>query len=224
MARLPRLEMPGQLHYLIQRGHGGLDAHGVFADAQDRDAFLAALQMAALAEAVQVHAYALLDHEVQLLATPTQPGALGRMVQAVGRRYTSAFNRRHQHRGTLWDGRYRCAVLEPGPRRLAALRLVDGQSAEPGVTSAGQRSGAARPSLLLADLPELWALGNTPFEREAAYAALLQTSLPGADADALRKAALGGWAAGSVAFAATVAEATARPAKPRRRGRPRSGA
>ena len=220
MARLSRLEVPGQVHYLIQRAHGGLGARGVFADAQDREAFLAALQEAATTEQVQLHAYALLGHEVQLLATPAVPGALGRLVQAVGRRYGSAYNRRHQHRGTLWDGRYRCAVLEAGTRRLAALRLVDGQSAEAGYTSAAHRCGTAR-SALLTDLPELWALGNTPFEREAAYRALLQSGLPGADAQALRQAALGGWAAGSAAFAATVAQATARPARPRARGRPR---
>lgn len=221
MARLPRLEVPGQVHYLIQRAHGGLGTRGVFADALDRESFLTALQLAATAEQVQVHAYALLSHEVQLLATPARPGALGRLVQAVGRRYVSAYNRRHQHRGTLWDGRYRCAVLEPGPRRLAALRLVDGLSPEPGSTSAGHRSGATR-SPLLSDLPEVWALGNTPFEREAAYRALLQLGLPSTESEALRQAALGGWAAGSAAFAATVAEVTARPALPRPRGRPSS--
>lgn len=221
MARLPRLEVPGQVHYLIQRAHGGLGTRGVFADALDRESFLTALQLAATAEQVQVHAYALLSHEVQLLATPARPGALGRLVQAVGRRYVSAYNRRHQHRGTLWDGRYRCAVLEPGPRRLAALRLVDGLSPELGSTSAGHRSGATR-SPLLSDLPEVWALGNTPFEREAAYRALLQLGLPSTESEALRQAALGGWAAGSAAFAATVAEVTARPALPRPRGRPSS--
>ncbi len=220
MARLPRLELPGQVHYLIQRAHGGLGARGVFADAADRAVFLTALQAAARAEHLQVHAYALLDQEVQLLVTPTLPGALGRLVQAVGRRYASAYNRRHQHRGSLWDGRYRSAVLEAGPQRLTALRLIDGQSTETGWTSAGHRCGTAR-SPLLTDLPETWALGNTPFDREAAYRALLQAGLPSAEAAALRQAALGGWAAGSAAFVAAIAKTAARPANPRPRGRPR---
>jgi putative transposase len=223
MARLRRLEWPGQAHYLIQRGHGALGDRGVFADAIDRQHFLAALGEAARAEMVQVHAYALLPQELQLLATPTQPGALGRLMQALGRRYVSAYNRRHSHRGSVWDGRFRCAVVEPGNTRLAALQLVDGQSAEPGWTSCGPRTGGARDALL-ADPPEWWALGNTPFEREAAYRALLLRGLPQAQALALRQAALGGWAAGSAAFSAQVAEATARPAQPRPRGRPRSHA
>ena len=221
MARLRRLEWPGQAHYVVQRAHGALGEGGVFKDAVDRAHFLAVLNDAARAEAVQVHAYALMPQELQLLATPAQPGGLGRLMQALGRRYVSAYNRRHGHRGSVWDGRYRCAVVEPGAMRLAVLQLVDGQSAESGCTSCGPRTGGPRDPLLT-DLPEWWALGNTPFEREAAYRARLLQGLPAAQAQTLRQAALGGWAAGSTAFAAEVAEATARPAQPRARGRPRS--
>ncbi len=229
MARLPRLEWPGQTHYLLQRVHGGLlSAHaagrpGAFADDEDRAAFLAAAHEAAAAEQVQVHAYALLPAEVHLLATPALPGALGRLMQALGRRYVSAYNRRHGHRGSLWDGRFRCAVVEPGPTRLQALLLVDGQSDTPGWTSASARTGGLRASLLV-DLPEWWALGNTPFDREALYGRQLALGLAPAQTEVLRTAVLGGWAAGSAAFAAQVAEATARPARPRARGRPRKPA
>lgn len=220
MARLRRLEWPGQAHYLIQRGHGGLGERGVFADATDRAQFLTSLSDAARAESVQVHAYALLPQELQLLATPTAPGALGRLMQALGRRYVSAYNRRHHHRGSVWEGRFRCAVVEPGATRLAVLQLVDGQSAEPGLTSRGPRTGGPHEPLLT-DLPEWWALGNTPFEREAGYRTRLLRGLPDVQALALRQAALGGWTAGSTSFATQVAEATARPAQPRPRGRPR---
>lgn len=221
MARLPRLELPGQTHYLLQRAHSALGEVGVFADATDRRNFLAALMEAAKAEGVQVHAYALLAQELQLLATPTQAGALGRLMQALGRRYVSAYNRRHGHRGSVWEGRFRCAVVEAGDQRLAVLQLVDGQSAEPGLTSASPRTGGPRDPLLT-DPPEWWALGNTPFDREAAYRARLAQGLPQAQAQSLRQAALGGWVVGSPAFATQVAEATARPSQPRPRGRPRS--
>ncbi|MDP2005913.1 MAG: transposase [Rubrivivax sp.] len=223
MARLPRLEWPGQLHFLVQRGHGALAGPGVFTDAADRSGFVTALREGAAAEPVQVHAYALLHDEAQLLVTPLEAGALGRLMQAVGRRYVSAYNRRHQHRGSLWAGRYHCAVLEAGELRLAALRLVDGAGAEPGATSAGSRTGAPRETWLV-DPPEVWALGNTPFEREAAYRSLLARGLDAEQAHKLRQAALGGWALGEAAFLAAAARATARPAQPRPRGRPRKPA
>ncbi|MDE2081842.1 MAG: transposase [Burkholderiales bacterium] len=217
MARLPRLVLAGQAHLVVQRGHG---AQAVFADEQDRAAYLAALHEAARAEQVTLHAWALLDGEVLLLATPGQGPALGRMVQAIGRRYVSAYNRRHGHKGTLWDGRFRCAVVEPGDLRLAALRWVDGRSPEPGLTSASHRTGGARAPALV-DPPEVWALGNTPFEREAAYRTLLAQGLPPATSQALQRAAFGGWALGSDAFMRGLAVTAARPTQPRPRGRPR---
>ncbi|MDO9094287.1 MAG: transposase [Rubrivivax sp.] len=221
MARLPRLEWPGQMHYVILRGHGALTSPGVFTDAADRLVFLAALREAAAAEALRVHAYALLHDEAQLLVTPNAPGALGRLVQTVGRRYVSAYNRRHGRRGSLWAGRFHSAVIEGGALALATLRLVDGASTEPGASSAGHRIGAALETWL-SDPPEVWALGNTPFEREAAYRTLLAQGVRPEEAVALRRAALGGWVLGSAAFVASAERITARPAAPRPRGRPRN--
>ena len=214
MARLPRLALPGFAHYVIQRGHNG---QAVFVDTRDRDAYRNALAGAAATEPVQVHAWALLDSEVQLLVTPTEPGALSRFMQALNRRYVSAFNRRHARSGTLWDGRFRAAVVEPGPLRLQALLLVDAAAADH--TTASQRLGGPR-DVNVADPPEYWALGNTPFEREAAYRVLLVTALPASTAGMLRSAALGGWAAGMSPAAPANLEG-GRPLRPRRPGRPR---
>jgi putative transposase len=76
---------------------------------------------------------------------------------------------------------------------------------------------------MLVDLPEVWQLGNTPFEREAAYRTLLvQVALR--DAPQMRAAALGGWVIGSPAFQAQLAVLEGRPARPRPRGRPRGPA
>ena len=215
MARLPRLALPGHAHYVIQRGHNG---QPVFIDAQDRGAYRDAMSAAAAAEPVQLHAWALLDGEVQLLVTPTQAGALSRFMQALNRRYGAAFNRRHGRSGTLWDGRFRAAVVEPGPLLLQALVLVDGADAR-AWTTADHRLGGA-PAAPVVDPPEYWALGNTPFEREAAYRALLAAGLPASTARLLRSAALGGWAAGLGAAAPSALE-VGRPLRPRRPGRPR---
>ncbi|HZF79461.1 MAG TPA: transposase [Rubrivivax sp.] len=218
MARLPRLVLAGHTHCIVQRGHSG---QPVFADDRDRASYLEALHASAGSESVQIHAWALLRDEVLLLATPADGPALGRMVQTLGRRYVSGYNRRHGRRGTLWDGRFRCGVVEPGAMRLAALRWIDGQSRDAGVTTAAQRLGDGRMAWLV-DPPEIWHLGNTPFEREAAYGLLLAEGLPAAVADVLRRAAVGGWAVGSTSFAADVAQLASRPSRPRPRGRPRS--
>ncbi|MFY9514560.1 MAG: transposase [Rubrivivax sp.] len=213
MARLPRCVLPDQAHYVILRGHSSQPA---FRDDDDRRTCLDALREAAAAQRVSVHACAMPDSELQLLLTPPGADALSRTMQTLGRRYVGAYNRRHGRSGTLWDGRFRCAVVEPGDWRLAALRLVDGQ---PGAASATQRTGGTRlPGFV--DPPEFWQLGNTPFEREAAYRTLLVQGLSAAQTALLRNSALGGWAVGSPSFLAQLADTLDRPLRPRPRGRP----
>jgi putative transposase len=221
MARRPRLVVPGHAHYVIQRGHGG---RVLFSSPSDRASFLSALNEAAHAEGVLLHAYALLDHEVHLLVTPSTRTGLGRLVQAVGRNYVSAHNRRNHLSGTLWDGRFRACVLDAGTPRLAALRLIDGLASEALQGSAAHRLGTAgRDAALvtLHEVPELWQLGNTPFEREAAYGRLLSQGLPTGLAEKLRRAALGGLAVGTAAFVSDLEQSTGLAAQERRRGRPR---
>ncbi len=218
MARLPRLSLAGQMHWVIQRAHPGSQ---IFVDAADRDTFLTALRVAAAAEQVLIHAFALLGAEVHLLVTPAIGSGLSRLMQSLGRRYVSAHHRRHGGSGTLWAGRFRCAVVEPGATLLDVLCLIDGLSAEPGSTSLEHRaSGDAQP--LLVDPPEYWRSGNTPFERQLAWRRRVFEGLSARRVTALRSAALGGWAVGSAAFAAQVSASAARPAAPRPRGRPRT--
>jgi putative transposase len=214
MARLPRRVLAGHAHLVEQRSHGG---RTVFVDDADRARYLQALRDAAAAQALTVHAYALGDDGVRLLVTPPQADALGRAMQAVGRTYVSAYNRRHGQRGTIWEGRFRCCVVEAGPACLAALRWVDGQV---GATSATHRTGGARQTWL-ADTPEYWALGNTPFDREVVYRTLLVQGLPALEGARFAKAVASGWAVGSEAFAAQAAAEVGAPLRPRPRGRPR---
>jgi putative transposase len=225
MARLARLVVPGLAHLVVQRGHSG---QSVFADTNDQQAYLNAVREAAASEAVQVHAWALLPTEVRLLLTPQAEPALGRFMQAVGRRYVSAYNRRHGRAGTLWDGRFRAAVVQPGLLCLLALRWVDGASAADAhtstststSTSATQRLGGPRDAWLT-DPPEYWQLGNTPFEREAAYGQLLTLGLPPAEVAALCNAALASKALGTAAFLKGLGAAVQQRQTARPRGRPR---
>lgn len=221
MARLPRLVLPGQPHLVVQRALAGRPA---FVDGLDRQAYIDALREALAAERVQLHAYALTAVEVCLLVTPPTSGAVSRLMQHVGRRYVSTYNRRHGQKGTLWDGRFHCAALQADAPCLDAMLWLDGVSDEPGLTSVARHVGARPDSPLtvppLSDPPAYWALGNTPFERESAYRQRLSTGLPSARIQALIQAVRGGWVLGSPDFVAQAAAATQRPARPRPRGRP----
>lgn len=217
MARQLRLVIPGLAHLLSLPALPGVDP---FAGESDRARFLDMMREEATAQPLQVHAYALMADEVRALATPADEVALSRWVQAMGRRYVSAYNRQYHRSGTLWAGRFRCAAIEPGAWTLRALRHVDSASPEPGVTSAAQRCGGMR-DWPLVDPQEYWSLGNTPFEREKAYAALLAEPLAEAQIEKIRRCLSGGWACGEEAFLRRVAAGATRRASPQPRGRPR---
>jgi putative transposase len=207
------------------RGH---DGQPLVRDTADRESLLALLRDAAAAHGVSVHAYALLDHELHLLATPAEALALGRLVQALGRRYVAAFNRRHGRRGTLWDGRFRCSVIDAG-LLLDATIHIETLPAQTGLVanaadwpwaSAMHHAGIRRDPLIT-EHAAYWATGNTPFEREYAHAHLLSKGIPDALRRRLEDATRRGHAIGSDDFVQQVSEMAARPVQARPRGRPR---
>jgi putative transposase len=225
MARLPRLAIAGLAHHVIQRGH---NRQAIFLDDTDRSAYLTALREAAALQRVAVHAYVLMDDHVHLLVTPPTAEALSKMLQAIGRRYVSAFNRRHGRVGTLWDGRFRATVLESGPHVLTCMRYIEQNpqrlipptaAADYPWSSAHHHLGQRRDGLLTAHAL-YWAIGNTPFERELAWRGLLEEPLSGEEVQAHTDSALKGWALGSGAFLARLSATSERPLAPRPRGRP----
>jgi putative transposase len=224
MARLPRLALAGLPHYVAQAAvHGQALAH----DDIDRRALRQALHDAAARHGVAVWGYALLPQALHLVLCPAEADGLGHVMQTLGRRYVPQFNRRHGRSGALWAGRYRAAVVEPGDWLLAALLRVDrlGLQAPGGGawSSAAQHLGQGRDPGL-SEPPELWALGNTPFERESAWRQRLEQGPDPAVEATLARAVHGTWVAGSDAFQARAEAASGRPAAPRAPGRPRRAA
>ncbi len=227
MARLTRLTLANHLHYVVQRGHG---REAVFVDDGDRQAYLDALRQAAKAHGVAIHAFVLLDDCVQWLATPVDGAALSRTVQAIGQRFVGAFNRRHGLRGTRWEGRFRSAVVEASAYGVALGVMMEqepvvlGKVAEPADwrwSSARHHLGRERLPWIV-DAPVLWQLGNTPFEREAAYAAALRSNPYDSIKKVITHASNRGWALGGAQFLEEVGKIAQRPAVPQARGRPKS--
>ncbi len=226
MARAPRLALAGELHYLLQLGHS---RQRVFADDHDRNAYLVMLRDAAVQYGVAIHAYAMLDSEIHLLATPTERDALGRLMQSIGRRYVGAFNRRHARSGTLWQGRFRAAVIDGVTLGHGATLRIELLPVSAGLVSgAGEWpwSSAAhhlgqRHDPLITEHMSYWTLGNTPFEREHAHAHSLREGLNAEVAADIVRAVRQGRAAGSAPFLDHVQERTGRPLQLRARGRPR---
>ena len=227
IARLPRLVVVGQPHLVILRGRQGVQ---VFVDDIDRRLYVDALIAAASDASIALHAYALLDDRVCLLATPKSADALGRFMQRVGRRYVGGFNRRHGQRGTPWAGRFQAAAIDPEHYLLPAICFIEQAPVRAGHATAAHEwswssaahHGGRKRSSWIVEHPAYWQLGNTPFEREARHELALQALLTDVQVDALTQAVRGGWPLGSPAFVATVSQSTERRLQPLPRGRPRS--
>lgn len=226
MARLARLSAAGLVHQVVQRGNNG---QAVFVDRADRESYLQLLREAAAASQVAIHAYALNDNEVLLLATPDDEQGLSRMMQSLGRRYVARFNRRHGRSGTLWEGRFRATVIEAERHLHACICFVElapvraGLAREPHEhpwSSARYHLGLASDPLV-ADHALYWAMGNTPFEREVAHRQLLERALTPEQTRTIAEATIKGWALGSEHFKSMLEAHTQRRVRPGLRGRPR---
>jgi len=225
MARLSRLTLPGHAHHVIQRGN---NRQAIFADRADYQMMLDLLDESARRFGVAIHAYVLMDNHFHLLATPQTTEGLPQMMQAVGRRYVRYFNDRHRRTGTLWEGRYKSTLIQTERYLLACMAYIDlnpvraGMVAQPRDypwSSHAHYVGLAQDRLLTPH-PLVWALGNTPFAREAAYADLVQAGISTGQQQVLTDSALRGWALGEPEFVNNLQKLTTRRVSKRTAGRP----
>lgn len=245
MARLARLAVGGWPHLVVQRVHEG---QRMVRDETDCITLLSALRDAARAANVVIHAYSVAADRLLLLATPQDANGLSLMMQAFGRRYVALYNRRHGRSGSLWAERFRATVIEPARYLLPCMTYVELHSVgalQAGGAGAPAMSGGAgghaarvaddrwssgahhlgrRSDPLVSDHSLYWALGNTPFEREAAYRALLDEGLTAAQEATISGALHKSWALGGAAFVAELEKDSERRLTPLQRGRPRKTA
>jgi len=227
MARLTRLSLPGLPHHLMQIGN---NRQPIFVDDEDRQAWCAHLREASLVARVDIHAYVLMSNHVHLLATPRDNAdGLSTMMQSLGRRYVAAFNRRHGRTGTLWEGRFRAALVDPDDSLLPCMRYIDSHPQRSGLvaeasdyawSSCAHHLGRRRDPLIV-DHARYWALGNTPFEREGAWRGFLDEGVTQREAQAISQATRRGWPIAGADGQRRLAAQLGRETVPRPRGRPR---
>jgi putative transposase len=225
MARLPRLAVPGQPHHIIQRGN---DRQIIFRDTADYLKFIEWLREAAKQFKVAIHAYVLMTNHLHLLATPVDQQGLSRMMQWIGRHYVPYFNRKYDRTGTLWQGRFKATVIDSERYLMTCSRYIELNPVRAGMVASAadypwssyQHHAGVRSDPLVTDHPLYWSLGNTPFQREAAYRALTEQGVNEADVNAITEATLKGWAIGSDHFKASLERQTQRRMSKAKRGRP----
>ena len=234
MARLKRLDIANEVHLLSLRGN---NSQTIFFEPADYEDFLQFCRSALAEYGVQLHGFCLLPQVAFLLITPLQVGQVSPWVQQVARRFVRSVNKRHGRTGTLFEGRFRSGVLQAHDYLLPAMWTLDQLPVQAGLAaspSAYAYSSAAwfvgvpeshsgpRGHLLrslITPHPQVWQLGNTPFERESAYSRELE-QYAGEPPDwfaTLQR----GWAVGDAEFLALLAQSSERRVQAGQRGRPR---
>jgi len=108
MARKLRIEYPGAIYHVMNRGD---HQEPIFADDADRETFLRTLAEACRKTAWQVHAWCLMSNHFHLVVETPQPNLVAGMKWLLGT-YTGRFNRRHRKFGHLFAGRYKSLVVD----------------------------------------------------------------------------------------------------------------
>lgn len=174
MPRRPRSILPDIPVHIVQRGN---DRQRCFLRPKDYRSYLAALRETSEEYGVSIYAFTLMTNHVHILAKPAYTNSISQMMQQLGRKFVSYFNKEHGRTGTLWEGRYRSSVIFSERYLFACYRYIELNPVRAGIVAAaedyiwssyranalGEQSGLVCPS-------EEWlALGNSAIERGSQY-------------------------------------------------------
>lgn len=109
MARKVRIFVKDSSQHVILKS---LDKLTIFRDESDYRAFTTILKESSANNDLAVHAYILMPHYFEFLATPSNEDALSKFMQSLGRKYVGYFNKKYNRTGTIWEGRYKSSLVE----------------------------------------------------------------------------------------------------------------
>ena len=205
MARFPRVLVPGVPLHVIQRGN---NRSHTFRTVQDYERYRALLMESSRRHGCAIHAYVLMTNHVHLLVTPSDRCGPSRMMQDIGGVYVRYYNKRHERTGTLWEGRFRSAMVESEKYLLTCSRYIELNPVralmvkDPGqyAWSSFRHNAFGNPDSLVTRHSTYQSLGDTPKRREQAYRGLFELPLEAGGVEAIRRATKQGTALGDTVF------------------------
>lgn len=108
MARRPRVEYPGAIYHVMNRGD---HQEPIFHKEADHRLFIDTLGEACAKTGWEVHAYCLMDNHFHLVVETPMGNLVAGMKWLLGT-YTNRFNRRYRKFGHLFAGRYKALVVD----------------------------------------------------------------------------------------------------------------
>ena len=202
---MPRFFIPGLPLHVIQRGN---DRAPTFRGSDDFSFYRTCVAHASRRHGVAIHAYVLMTNHVHFLATPSRRVSLPKMMQSIGRVYVQYFNSTHGRTGTLWEGRYKAAIVDDESYLLTCMRYIELNPVRAGMVSSpseyrwsSYRANVCGDDDELVDPHDVFRqLGRSPAERRAAYRELFRGSIADDTLREIRDATQNAWALGDARF------------------------
>lgn len=226
MARFPRLAVPSFPHHVIQRGN---NRQPIFFAEKDYEVFRDCLREAKRKCQARLYAYVLMTNHVHLLLEPERAGDLGRFMQSVGRRYVRYINDAYDRSGTLWEGRFKSALVSRDSYLITCSRYIELNPVRAGLVahprdyqwSSYHRRALGQADDLLDDDPWYASLAPTALDRQQVYREWMEASIKEDEWDHIRKATQQGRVVGSESFQEEIGSQLGRRVKGETRGRPK---
>lgn len=229
MARLARFVIPGQPQHVIVRGN---NREPLFYADEDYAFYLDKLQQACDKHKCDVHAYVLMTNHVHLLITPHTEQGISKALQMLGRYYVQYFNHAYERTGTLWEGRYKAALIDSENYLLTCYRYIELNPVRATMVehpseypwSSYRHNALGQADATVTPHGEYQRLGKLADERQSAYRALFKTHIDERALDEIRQATNKAWVLGSSHFQQQIECKLDRRAAPLARGGDRKSA
>ncbi|MDA0992743.1 MAG: transposase [Proteobacteria bacterium] len=182
MPRPKRLCVPGLPHHVVQRGN---NKQATFLSDGDYVSYIDLLREAADQHDVKVHAFVLMTNHVHLMMTPSSDIGLSLTMQALGRSFVWRFNKKYDRSGTLWEGRFKCSLIDTDRYCLACYRYIDLNPVRAGIVahpgdyrwSSYRHNAFGAPSTFLTPHSSYTLLGRTRQLQAEQYGRIVMNSL-----------------------------------------------
>ena len=137
-----------------------------------------------------------MTNHFHLMVTPMAEGGVSRLLHLLGAKYVRYYNDRHKRVGTLWQGRYKAAIVNSDAYILACMRYIELNPVRAGmVTKPGDyrwssyRANAGETNDPMLTEHSLYIdLSPDPFARGRAYAKWVELGLEDPAAEVIRAA------------------------------------
>lgn len=226
MARLTRLSIVNQAHYVILRA---IDEITLIPSEEDIGVLFDIFARISHSQHMDFSAYSLLPNQLHMLLIPRADSEdLSSAVQQISRLYSRHFGDKYSRNGSIWHGRFASAVVQGGSSVLDSIIFMEWLpfselSVDPKLypwTSYSHHSGI-RSDYFMTPSMDYWSLGNTPFERQRKYKVLFNQGAKMQFGQKLLSSVKRGWPIAEKSLLKESGVATSRISPQRGRGRPK---